>query len=355
MTATMTPELSPAKPRRFGPRFFIALLLVLIAAMVVAWFAGLLQPQPTVALITNNADAFWDPVIRGAEDAAREHSVKLKVIKGNGTPDFQSNAVRSLIGQGVRGIGISPIDPAQQASVLREAAVRMPLVTFDSDCPDSSRLWFIGTDNYASGRQCGTLVRNAVPEGGEVLISVGSVTAENGLLRRQGVIDELLDRDTWGKERDPVDGALKGDKYTVVATCVDHHDKAKATQLVAEQIKAHPNLKCIVALYSYSAPAVLEALKQANALGKIKVVGFDVLPETLSAVESGELTATVQQAQYDFGFDSVRALATALHGGVGGMGSTPFRFFQARPVLKDDVAKVRQDLGGPAVDASEAK
>jgi ribose transport system substrate-binding protein len=355
MTA-IAPELT-RKPSHFGARFFVALLLVLLLAGAIAWYGGLLNPPPTIALVTNNADPFWDPFVRGAEAAARQHGVRLKIIKGDGSEDHQTQLVRQLMNEGVRGLGISPINATEQSTILREVAVRMPLVTFDSDCPDSSRLWFVGTDNYSAGRQCGTLVRNALPDGGEVLISVGSVTAENGLLRRQGVIDELFNRDTWGKERDPVEGVLKGEKYTVVGTCVDNHDKARATALTVEQIKAHPNLKCIVALYSYSAPAVLEALQQTNQLDKVKVVGFDVLPETLDAVEAGHIVATMQQAQYDFGADTVRAIATAMHGGIGGMGASPLRYFNVKPVLKEDVAKVREEQGTapPPVAAAVAK
>jgi ribose transport system substrate-binding protein len=329
---------------RFGAGFFTALALVLVVAAVIAWREGLLSPQPTVAIVTNNADPFWDPVIRGAQDAAKECGLKLKVVKGNGDPEAQSSEVRQLLDQGISGLGISPIDPKSQTGVLRQAALKIPLVTFDSDCPESSRLWFVGTDNYGAGRHCGNLVREALPDGGEVLICVGSVTAENGRLRRQGVIDELLDRTTWGTDNDPIDGPIKGQKYTIVGTCVDLHDKAKATQLATEQIKAHPNLKCIVALYSYSAPATVDALRQTGKVGQVKVIGFDVLPETLAGVESGDIIATLQQAQYNFGFDTVRALSVGVQRNTVLAASSPMRYFQVIPVTKEDVAKVRQEI-----------
>ena len=352
---TESPKTSDRKPKHFGPGFFATLVLVVLAAAAIAWHEGILQPQPTIALVTNNSDPFWDPVIRGAQDAASKYSVHVKIVKGDGSAEHQSNVVRQLMNEGVRGLGISPIDANEQAPVLREVAVRMPLVTFDSDCPDSSRLWFVGTDNYAAGRQCGTIVHSALPDGGEVLISMGSATAENAILRRQGVIDELLERDSWGKQRDPIEGVLQGSKYTIVATSVDNHDKGRATQLTIDQIKAHPNLKCIVALYSYSAPAVLDALQQTGRLGQIKVIGFDVLPETLDALEAGNVVATMQQAQYDFGVDTVRAIVTAMRGGLGGMGSSPLRYTNVRPILRDDVAKVRQELGQSSAAAAGGK
>ena len=175
MTTSSTPleqrQQRPAhvqKRAHFSAGFITAVILLLLIGAVGGWLAGWFKPRPTIALVTNNADPFWDPVIAGARDAAEEHHLKLKVVKGNGDSEAQSKAVRELMDQNVRGLGISPIDPSRQTIVLRQAAMKMPLVTFDSDCPDSGRLWFVGTDNYAAGRQCGNMVRDALPDGGDL-------------------------------------------------------------------------------------------------------------------------------------------------------------------------------------------
>ena len=62
---------------------------------------------------------------------------------------------------------------------------------------------------------CAQHIRQAVPDGGEIIISVGSLDKENGHRRRQGVIDELLER-SFEPQRpaDAVDAPLKGPKYT---------------------------------------------------------------------------------------------------------------------------------------------
>src|SRR5258705_8683965 len=39
--------------------------------------------------------------------------------------------------------------------------------TQDSDAPNSNRMFYIGTDNVAAGRQAGELVKEALPEGGK--------------------------------------------------------------------------------------------------------------------------------------------------------------------------------------------
>ena len=341
---------SDERPRRagLGSGTVAAVVLILLLGAAVAWQAGWLKPSPTVALVTNNADPFWDPVIAGAQKAAAQSNLKLKVIKGTGREADQTETVRQLLAEGISGLAISPIDGDGQVEVLRQAAVQMPLVTMDSDCPNSSRLWFVGTDNYSAGRQVGAILQEAVPDGGEVLICVGSVTAENGKLRRQGVIDELLDRPySQAGPFDPIDTPIKGPKYTVVGTCVDMHDKERAVQLAAEAIQKHSNLKSIVALYSYSAPTVLKALEQTGKLGQIKVIGFDVLPETLAAVKAGHVYATMQQAQFDIGYDTIRGLADALSGdsrlAAAAAGITPLRYLGVSEVTQRNIEPAQRE------------
>jgi hypothetical protein len=56
---------------RFSTGSIALVVLVLAIAALGGWYAGLLKPRPTVALVTNNADPFWDPVIAGAERRRR--------------------------------------------------------------------------------------------------------------------------------------------------------------------------------------------------------------------------------------------------------------------------------------------
>jgi ribose transport system substrate-binding protein len=102
-----------------------------------------------LALVTWNNDPFWDPVIRGGEDAAEEWTVKLITIRSTPEVETQSNHVRDLLAKRIEGIAISPNNPKAQADLLNEAAEKTVLITFDSDAPDSKRRLFVGTDDYA--------------------------------------------------------------------------------------------------------------------------------------------------------------------------------------------------------------
>src|SRR5438874_3724102 len=185
-------------PRRWPvrARLMVAVLLLLIAALVV--YTQWVRPAPPkhlkLALVTWTEDPFWEPLIRGAQDCARQSNVELTVIRSKPTVEDQNQRIREALNAGVDGIAISPNDAKAQLAILNEAADKAPLVTFDTDAPDSKRRRYVGIDNYAAGRFCADEIREALPDGGPILISVGSARMQHGRDRRQGVIDGLLER-----------------------------------------------------------------------------------------------------------------------------------------------------------------
>jgi ribose transport system substrate-binding protein len=323
--------------------------LVTGAILVVAgilWWEGAFSPKPRVALVTASTGPYWDLIVKGAQEAAERHGVRLEVVRPPSDELSQSRALSSLVDQGYDGVAVSPNDAARQATVLAKLGAKANLVTFDADAPISRRLCFVGTDNYDAGRMAGQHVREALPNGGTVIISIGSVAKENGHRRRQGVIDELLEREFEpNRPADmPLDAPLKGPKYTVVATLVDNLDAKRATELAAEAVKAHPDLGCFVGLFASNTPAILKALEQTGKLGQIKVVGFDANEETLSGIEKGYVYASIVQDAYNIGYQAVRILADATTGEPNAVPLYPTFYLRCDPVVKENLAEMRQAM-----------
>jgi ribose transport system substrate-binding protein len=261
----------------------------------------------------------------------------------------QTQAVQDLLKEGhYDGIGISPINPIPQAVMLADVASNTTLVTFDSDSPVARRLCFVGTDNYAAGRHLAEYAKQAMPDGGDVIVVMGFADKENTQRRRQGVIDELLDR-SFEPQRptDEFEQPIKGERYNIVATIVDEAKSEVSTQLAVEAIQKNPNLKCFVGLLAYSTPALLEALKQTDKLGKIQIVGFDVQPQTLDAIDAGHVYATVMQDQFGLGFHTVRILAENARGFKMGLPTFQVRSLPTEIVTKTNLAAVREQLKQP--------
>ncbi len=167
-------------------------------------------------------------------------------------------------------------------------------------------------DNYKAGRAAGRLVKEALPDGGKIMIFVGRLKQLNAQQRRQGVIDELLDRPMQTLDKvhyDPPGKALSGGKYTVADTRTDNFDYARAKANAQDAMASTPDLACMVGLFAYNAPLCLEAAKEAGKAGKIKIVSFDEANAVLQGIIDGQVHGTVSQQPYYYGYESVRILA----------------------------------------------
>ena len=100
-------------------------------------------------------------------------------LPGQGTAAEQKGIIDDLVSTGVNGIAISPVDPDNQTQLINDTAKKALVITQDSDAPNSDRALYIGTDNVAAGRQAGELVKEALPNGGKIMVFVGKSDARN--------------------------------------------------------------------------------------------------------------------------------------------------------------------------------
>ncbi len=315
-----------------------------------------LQGTPKVAYVTNGIASFWVIAEKGAQDGAREFGAEVRVMMpGSDGVGDQKRMCQDLLAQGIDGIAISPIDPDNQGDLLSEIAQNTNMITHDSDAPNSDRLCYVGMDNYAAGRMCGQLVKEAMPDGGSVMIFVGRLGQANARQRRQGVIDELLERPVDPKRYDdPNDGEQKGDKYTILDTRTDGFDFAKAKEQAQDAIARYPDLGCMVGLFAYNPPLILDAVREAGKIGKIKIVSFDEEDASLQGIKDGEIYGTTVQNPYEYGRQSVQILAALKRGDQSVIPAGGVINIEARNIRKDNVDEFWSNLKGLLAEGSTA-
>ena len=269
---------------------------------------------PRFAYVTNGAASFWVIAEAGVGKAAAELGVRATVHMPTEGISSQKAIIEDLLSRGVDGIAIAPIDPANQASLLNEAANKTILITQDSDAPGTQRRVFIGIDNYLAGRLCGQLVKEALPDGGKLMVFIGRLEQDNAKRRRQGLIDELMGREFNPARYDPPGEPIQNERYQILGTLTDQFDRAKGKANCEDAFSRYPDLQAIVGLFAYNVPLCLEAMKQSGTLGRIKVVSFDEDDATLQGIKDGFVYGTVVQDPYRYGYESIRVLA-ALHRG----------------------------------------
>jgi ribose transport system substrate-binding protein len=259
-------------------------------------------PHPSakkLAFVTNNAADFWTIARKGCEQADSELAnvdVEFR-IPSDGTAAEQRRIVDDLLAKGVSGLAISPVDPTNQTQMINEVAKQILVLTQDSDAPQSDRACYLGTDNVAAGRQAGELIKEALPQGGKIMVFVGKSDARNAQERFQGI-----------KE------ALQGSKVEILDLRTDDTDRVRAKSNVSDTLVKYADVAGLVGLWSYNGPAILNAVKDAGKVGQVKIICFDEEDETLAGVKDGAIFATVVQQPYEFGYQSVFLMAKALGG-----------------------------------------
>lgn len=309
-------------------------LVVLACAVLLAGSALAQAPKDIrVAFVTNNASDFWKIAEAGTKKAAAELGVSVAFrIPSKGTAEEQQQILQDLVTSGVSGIAISPKDPANQTEMLNEAAAKANLVTQDSDAPGSKRLCYIGTNNHDAGVEAGKLVKAALPDGGKIMVCVGTMDAQNAADRFKGLEEEL-----------------KGSKCEIIETRTDETDRAKAVANVEDAISTHPEVNCFVGLWSYNGPAILNAVKSAKKQGKIKIISFDEEEEALQGVKDGFIYGTVVQRPFEFGYQSVKLLAQLAAGDKSGVPASKQLVIPTLSVTKANVdafwAELKKQVG----------
>jgi ribose transport system substrate-binding protein len=295
------------------------------------------------AFITNGVAEFWTIAEAGAKQAGQDLGVEVGVFMPGSLTD-QKQMMEDAVTRGYAGVAVSPIDPSNQTEMLNQVASATKLVTHDSDAPGSGRLAYIGMDNYTAGRLCGQLVREALPQGGEVMILIGRMEQDNSRKRRQGVIDELLGRPADANRYDPPGEAIEGNGFTILGTLTDGFDLAKAKANAEDTLSRHPQLDAMIGLFAYNPPAILQALEQAGKLGVVKVIGFDEDDGTLAGIQSGAAHGTVVQNPYEYGYQSVKVLHALAGGDRSVVPDDQFIQIPGRQIKQDNVEAFWADL-----------
>jgi ribose transport system substrate-binding protein len=301
------------KPRRL----FGCLMVGLLLASVPACERG--QSRTQVAFVTNNPETFWTYAQKGCEKGGKEFGVEVIFRRPNSNDSaVQTRIIDDLVQQDIKALAVSVLSPEGQSKHLKEIADKIPLITQDNDAPDSGRLCYIGTDNYKAGRAVGKLVKEVMPQGGDLALFVGQTDSLNAQQRRQGLLDELADKPT-PTDTNHLELSKDGEKYGKYLLHRTYLDQAIGAKAVTNAVDALTELGdkenlCFVGLYAYNPPAILSAAKDKDLLGKLKIVGFDEDEATLQGIIDGHIYGTVVQNPFEFGYRAVRIMAALAKG-----------------------------------------
>ncbi|SHN30394.1 sugar-binding protein [Gracilibacillus kekensis] len=255
------------------------------------------SPAYHFALIGEEMDHdYWRLVGEGAKDTEQNYDVFVE-YKGprRSNPEEQLKLLDIAIQSQVDGIIVQALNDDFLPMINKAVDQGIPVITVDTDAPNSARSTYIGTDNYAAGQLAGrTLVKDTDGQA-TVGIVTGSFSNAHHQLRVEGF------RDIVEQE----------DGIEIVAI-----EESNITRVVAEE-KAHKMLTDypdITALYGTSALDGIGMVAAAESLemDHLYMINFDTLEENIQLVQEDKIDVLIEQKPYEMGYRSIELMIDIL-------------------------------------------
>lgn len=246
-----------------------------------------------IASICVQNNPFWFPVKDGVMYANKLLAAKNTTVDFIAVDDFDAkkfnDTIETCIAKQYDAITVVGVSDAIIPAINKAVAAGIIVNTFNSE-PDkaSNRTAFFGQDLYNAGVIAGDTLVKEIGGEGEVAIITGSYSVPAHELRRKGGMEAIA----------------KNSKVKIVGQ-VENKDKAETAYSQAKDfLTAHPNLKGIYVTAGGPFGAA-KAIEELGMTGKVKIVCFDFVDETIQYVRKGIISATIGQDPFGQGFDPV--------------------------------------------------
>lgn len=256
---------------------------VLLAGVSMAGVSARAQDTTILASVPSLTFPFFVHMLKEIKDEATKLGVQTIDSDGQNSAPKQTADVEAAIVQGVQGIVISPSDVNAMAPALATAVENnVPVVTVDRRVDGvEGILAHVGADNVKGGEAQGEWLMKNYPDGAKIINLQGQPGASPAIDRNKG-LHNVIDQHK--------------DKYQVVAEQTANFARDQGlsvTESLLAGMTDPPDV--IIAANDDMALGALEAVKARNLDDKIKIVGFDALPEALASIRDGGLAGTVEQ------------------------------------------------------------
>ena len=274
---------------------------VLAAAALAAFVMAACAPEyhekeERYVFVASNVNLpYWQEAQAGLTDAAKQMGVKAEMTGPDKfDPVGQLAALQQAVASKPAGILISVTKPDLMQNTINAAIAQgIPVITVDSDAPNSKRVMFVGTDNVRAGQESAKRMADILKGQGQVVVI--SVPGQLNMDQRlQGVNDTLK----------------KFPGIKIVQTIDDKGDPRVANDNMSALLKTKAKIDGIICLEASGGSGAAEALHRLDV--KIPIVGFDKDPETLDWIDRDGITATVTQKPYVMAYYALK-FADDLH------------------------------------------
>ncbi len=250
-------------------------------------------------IATNTAVPYWKAAAAGFEAAGAQYGVSVDTRGPAGlNPQAEVDEFKAMVARKPAGILVSVANSQLMAPEIDAAiAAGIPVITIDSDSPESKRLYFIGTNNLEAGRLGGRRVAAQLNGKGNVVFFSNP---------GQPNLDERL------KGYQDIFAAYPGIKVVEVFDIKADPGTALDQAGVYLARTGPAKIDAFICLDSRSGVNVAEAFKRRNITDRL-LVAMDVDRDTLTLVGDGTIDSTISQKPYTMAYLGLKALDEIHH------------------------------------------
>ena len=195
-------------------------------------------------------------------------------------PEEAAGLLAELREEGIQGLSVClPQAPSIEKALREMREGEIPIVTFNSDLPDSGRILFVGQDIRKSGRLAAQIMSRCVRPGEQVLAAVGNMKFDGHLQRFQGFSERM---------------AELGFPPEDLITAETFNDYSTTLHAIGDALRSHPDLAGIY-MANLSVTACAEAVRAYGREKKVHVICHDINDGIRRLLKEGRVDFTIPQ------------------------------------------------------------
>ncbi len=242
------------------------------------------------------------PLNAAAKAAAESAGYEITIVDGQGNAQVQLDQINTAIAEKYDGIIYFPADMASTPNVVRKLVDSgIPFVNDNSKVDPSvqDQVHFVGFETYDEGYDVGELVKEMLPDGGNVVIIEGVAGTDPQVNRTQGFKDAIADTPS-----------IK----ILDAQAIQGYDPALGLAIAEDYFSKYGDqIDVLFAHGEDGIDAIAMAGKDAG-LDKIRYVSIGGNSIGIAAIKDGILYGTISQSPLEEGKIAVETLIKLING-----------------------------------------
>jgi len=231
--------------------------------------------------MANESQAF---AAKQFEKFAKDYGFEVTILDGKGDAQVQAQVVNNAVAQGLKAIFVNPNDVNAIAPSLAQAkAAGVVVAMFSSDLAKenaASRDFFVGVNDNQAGEAAAKAFKDKFPDGANI-VEIGGQAGHDAQIKRH----------------DGFNNAIKDSKIKVINYQATQTWSTSEAMAIMEDmiVKDGDKIQGVFCHWDNGATGVIEALKAANKMNNMFIVGVDGCKAGFDQVNKGEQSVTIMQ------------------------------------------------------------